>query len=192
VRGVARDVSPSSGNRLICYCDDCQAFARFLGHAEIMDSAGGTDIFQMAPARFEIAHEADALRCLRLSPKGLFRWYTDCCRTPVGNTLPRFPFVGVIHSFMDHAGDGRSRDEVLGEPLGAIHVRFALGALPPGAPRKASLGVIGRSARMMLGWWVGGLGKPTPFFEPGTRAPRVAPRVLTASERAALAGSHVA
>jgi hypothetical protein len=31
VRGVEIRVSPSSGLRLVCYCKDCQAFARFLG-----------------------------------------------------------------------------------------------------------------------------------------------------------------
>jgi hypothetical protein len=29
VRGIASDVSPSSGFRFVCYCKDCQAFARF-------------------------------------------------------------------------------------------------------------------------------------------------------------------
>ncbi len=28
--GVATDASPATGNRLVCYCDDCQAFAWFL------------------------------------------------------------------------------------------------------------------------------------------------------------------
>ena len=31
LRGVATDVSPATGNRVVCHCDDCQAFARFLG-----------------------------------------------------------------------------------------------------------------------------------------------------------------
>jgi hypothetical protein len=39
------------------------------------------------------ARRRDAMGCLRLSDKGVFRWYTDCCRTPIGNTAasPRFP-----------------------------------------------------------------------------------------------------
>jgi hypothetical protein len=32
VRGTAREVSPSTGFRFVCYCTDCQAFARFLAH----------------------------------------------------------------------------------------------------------------------------------------------------------------
>jgi hypothetical protein len=93
-------------------------FARFLGRTDVLDPAGGTDIFQMPPARIRLTAGTDALRCLRLSDNVL-RWYADCCRTPIANTAagPRFPLAAVIHSFMDHEASGRSRDEVLGPPL---------------------------------------------------------------------------
>ena len=79
VRGVAREVSESNGNRLVCYCDDCQYFAHFLGRAEdILDPHGGSDIFQMAPARIEIIEGESAIACVRLTPGGLMRWYSDC------------------------------------------------------------------------------------------------------------------
>src|SRR6266480_2754595 len=122
MRGVASDVSPSTGLRVVCYCKDCQAFARFLERPDVLDPAGGTDIFQMPPGRVKLTAGTDAMRCLRLSNKVL-RWYTDCCRTPIANTPagPRFPVIGVVHSFMDHAADGRSRDEALGPPLCRIY-----------------------------------------------------------------------
>ena len=44
VRGIAREVSPSAGFRFVCYCKDCQAFARFLDRPDVLDAAGGTDI----------------------------------------------------------------------------------------------------------------------------------------------------
>jgi hypothetical protein len=40
-----------------------------------------------------------------------------------------FPVVALIHEFMDHAADARSRDAVLGPPLCRIYRRFALGPL---------------------------------------------------------------
>ena len=128
MRGVASDVSPSTGLRVVCYCKDCQAFAHFLERADVLDPAGGTDIFQMPPGRVKLTAGTDAMRCLRLSNKVL-RWYTDCCRTPIANTAagPRFPVIGVVHSFMDHAADSRSRDEVLGPPLCRIYERSAAG-----------------------------------------------------------------
>ncbi len=69
LRGIARGVSAKRGNRIVCYCDDCQSFAYFLEHPDrILDSHGGTDIFQMSPARLEISEGADQLVCMRLTP----------------------------------------------------------------------------------------------------------------------------
>ena len=187
VRGVAIDVSPSTGFRFLCYCKDCQAFARFLERADVLDAAGGTDIFQMPPSRVKLTAGTDAVRCLGFSSKVL-RWYTDCCRTPIGNTAagPRFPVVAVVHSFMDHEGDNRSRDEVLGPQLCRIYERSAVAPLPPNAPAPASFRVFVRRASRILDWWVRGLGRPTPFFDDRTKAPYAVPRVLTPSERAAI------
>ena len=180
VRGVAIDVSPSTGFRFVCYCKDCQAFARFLESADVLDAAGGTDIFQMPPGRVKLTAGMDAMRCLRLSNKVL-RWYADCCRTPIANTAagPRFPVIGVVHSFMDHEADHRSRDEALGPPLCRIYERSAVGPLPPNAPPPASVRVFARRASKVLNWWVRGLARPTPFFDARTKAPRAAPRDLT-------------
>src|SRR6266446_5539271 len=88
----------------------------------------------------------------------------------------------------DHEADSRSRDEVLGPPLCRIYERSAAGSLPPNVPGPPSLGVFARRASMMLGWWVRGLGRPTPFFDDRTKAPHAVPRGLTQSEHAALSG----
>ena len=195
VRGVARDVAPSAGFRLFCYCKDCQAFARFLAHVpekwapvfrnghvpikppDVLDAAGGTDIFQMPPGRVTLTAGTDALRCISFSGKAL-RWYADCCRTPLANTAstPRFPVLGLIHSFISDEVDGRSRDEVLGPPLCRIHDASAIAPLPANAPPPASLGIFAHRAGKLLGWWVRGLGRPNPFFDASTGAPLSAPR----------------
>ena len=60
VRGLARAVSPSAGFRFVCYCEDCQAFARFLEQPDILDTAGGTDIFQLPPGRVTFTAGTDA------------------------------------------------------------------------------------------------------------------------------------
>ena len=88
VQGVARDVSPKTGNRLVCMCDDCQAYAHHLGRAEhILDRNGGTEVFQLTPSQLTLTEGREHLRCLRLKEKGLMRWYAGCCNTPVANTL---------------------------------------------------------------------------------------------------------
>jgi hypothetical protein len=178
VRGVARGAAASTVFRFTCYCRDCQAFARFLERPDVLDAAGGTDIFQMPPGRISLATGADALRCVQLSSKVL-RWYTECCRTPIANTAarPSFPIVGVIHAFVDRDG-GRSLDDALGPPLCRIFERSATGPLPANAPPPASLKMFTRRASRLLGWWLRGLARPTPFFDARTKAPRAVPQVL--------------
>ena len=189
VRGVVREVTPSAGFRFVCYCEDCQTLARFLERPDVLDAAGGTDIFQMPPARVTLTAGADAMRCVQLrNDARVLRWYAGCCRTPIANTAasPRFPIVALIHSFIDYEADGRSSDEVLGPPLCRIYERSAIGPLPPNAPPAASLGVFVRRASKILGWWVRGLGRPNLFFDDRTNAPLSAPRVLTPGERLTL------
>ena len=153
----------------------------------MLDAAGGTDIFQLPPGRVRLTAGAEALRCVRLSDRGVLRWYADCCRTPIANTAgPRFPIIGMILSFADQGADGRSRDEVLGAPLCRIFERSAVGPLPPDAPPPPSLRVFARRGLKMLGWWLQGLARPSPFYDDRTNAPRSVPRVLAPSERAAL------
>ena len=178
--GVARAVSPSAGFRFVCYCKDCQAFARFLERPDILDAAGGTDIFQMPPRQVTFTAGFEELRCLRLSGKVL-RWYTDCCRTPIANTAadPSFPVVALIHPIMDYAADGRSRDALLGLPLCRIFEHSAIGPLPSNAPPPPSLRVFTRRAIKVVGWWMRGLARPNPFFDDRTKAPRSMPQLLS-------------
>jgi Family of unknown function (DUF6151) len=184
VRGVAREVAPHSAFRFVCYCTNCQAFARFLERPDVLDDAGGTDIVHMPAACVTLTADADAVRCISFSARVL-RWYADCCRTPIANTAasPRFPVVGLIHSFMDHAAGGRAREQVLGPPLCRIYERSAIAPLAPGAPPPPSLRLFARRAAKILGWWMRGLGRPNPFFDDTTNAPLSVPRVLTRSER---------
>jgi Family of unknown function (DUF6151) len=184
VRGVATEVAPNSGFRFICYCQDCQAFARFLERPDVLDRAGGTDIFHMPAGRVKLTAGTDAVRCLQFSSR-VFRWYSDCCRTPIANTAgPRFPVIGLIHSFMSDGAEGRTRDEALGAPLCRIFEHSAVGPLPPNAPPPRSFGLVAVRLPTLLGWWLRGLGRPNPLF--GDRRPLSPPHVFTPSERAAL------
>jgi hypothetical protein len=119
VRGFVAHASPVAVNRVICYCDDCQAFTHQLGRADLLDSHGGSDIVQIAPAALTFVQGKERIAGLRLTPKGVFRWYASCCNTPVGNTVsPAIPFVGVVAQAFD-CGAQRA-DNVFGKPIGAI------------------------------------------------------------------------
>ncbi|WP_120497438.1 DUF6151 family protein [Kiloniella sp. EL199] len=113
VKGKAHNISPATGRRVICYCEDCQNFAKKIGRADDMLNAhGGTDIFQITPSQVEITKGMDQLRYLKLSEKGIYRWYTNCRQTPAGNMVgPQIPFIGIAHNFM---ACGNDRDKILG------------------------------------------------------------------------------
>ena len=184
LRGVAKGISPELGNHVVCYCGDCQAFARFLDRPGIMDDGGGTAIFQMPRSHVAITEGLGELRCVRLSNKGLHRWYAGCCRTPIGNTLGAgVPFIGLIDACMDIEGGERARDEWLGTPIG-IQAKLAPNA-PPGAHAGAPIAYLARVARKLARWWLTGKGFPTPFFD-SKGTPSVEPQVLSAPEREAL------
>ncbi len=178
VRGRVLELAPDTANRCVCYCHDCRAFAHHLGRVDLVDPRGGLDIVQVARARLVIDDGLDQLRCLRLTPGGLFRWHTDCCKTPMANTLPSVPFAGLCRSAIDAA------DEQL-PSADLIHGASAVGGIPPGASARLSLRSIARPGRLFASWMVKGLGHPTQLFDRDGR-PTVAPRVLTPSERQAL------
>lgn len=185
LQGTVSGVSPRTVGRLLCYCDDCQAFARWLGAADrALDEHGGTDITQVSQATVRFVAGAEQLAAIRLTPTGMIRWYAACCRTPVGNTMgsPAAPFVGLISTFVDHAGDGRIRDEVFGPIRGRGFGRFAKG--PVDAPDRPPLRFLARAVLLLLRWRLRGDHRQSAFFPAG--APRVVPEVLSLEAREAL------
>jgi len=88
-----------SNTRIVCYCEDCQRYARHLGKpGSVLDINGGTDIIQLSPAHFKLTKGREHLGVLRLSPNGLLRWYATCCNTPICNTPanPGMPYIGLL------------------------------------------------------------------------------------------------
>jgi len=171
-------------NRVVCYCDDCQAFLHYLGRSDLLDDHGGTDIVQVAPASLTFDSGAERIAGLRLTPKGLYRWYASCCKTPLGNTLgPAVPFVGIVAQAFESAGG--KPDELFGNPSGAILGKYAIGT-PPEGSTKLNPRLFGRAIRLILGWRLRGKGWPHPFFDRATRAPTHPLTMLSRVEREAL------
>jgi hypothetical protein len=176
---------PKRVNRVVCYCKDCQAFAHFLGRAdEILDAKGGTDVIQTVPANVTFTEGQQVLACMRLSPKGLLRWYAGCCNTPIGNTLAdfRISFVGLIHTCLENP------NKSLDESFGPVRMwSFTKSAKEPTKSRRAAMAAgILRFLAMLIRARISGDYKRTPLFLPHNGAPVVAPKVLSQGERAAL------
>jgi hypothetical protein len=181
-----RDVAPEKINRAICYCDDCQAFVHYLGRAELLDAHGGTDIVQGPPNKVTFDRGAEHIAGMRLRPKGLYRWYASCCKTPLGNTVkPSLPFVGLVTEVFRGAPDAKSRDDVFGKPRAAVKGQYAIGGAPEGST-KFPWGMMAHIARLLLGWKLGGKAWPHPFFDRATGKPNRPMTVLKPEEREAL------
>jgi hypothetical protein len=178
---------PGKANRAVCYCRDCQAFAHFLGSADtILDERGGSDVVQVLPKNVSFTQGVESLACMRLTPKGLLRWYAVCCRTPIGNTLatPAVSFVGLLHSCL--GGQSASMTDAFGPVVAWVNTASARGS-----PKPKTQG-LGRSLRW-LAWTtlkarLSGDYRHTPFFDAETREPVAVPRVLTETERTQLRG----
>jgi hypothetical protein len=184
IEGRVKDASRPAVNRVVCYCDDCQAFAHHLGRADVLDAHGGSDVVQVAPAALAFHRGADAIVGLRLSPKGLYRWYASCCKTPLGNTLsPSIPFVGIVAQAFDVGG--LTADAIFGEPIGAIQGKYAIGPAPEGSV-KPNVRLLARAAAKVLGWRLTGRAWPHPFFDRATRQPIYPLSIVPREERAAL------
>ena len=180
VEGHLEDAARDTVNRIVCYCDDCQAYLHHLGRADLLDANGGSDIVQVAPASLAYVRGKDRIAGVRLKPKGMFRWYASCCKTPLGNTVgPGIPFVGILAQAFGSA------DGAFGAPQGGVFGKFAVGTAPPGTTR-LNLRIIGRTLGKVAGWKLGGHTWPHPFFDRATRAPAYPVTVLTTQERDSL------
>ncbi len=53
----------------------------------VLDERGGSQIIQVPPKNLTFTQGREVLASMRLTEKGLLRWYAGCCNTPIGNTL---------------------------------------------------------------------------------------------------------
>lgn len=169
-------------NRIICYCTDCRAFARFLGKApDVLDEQGGTEIFQVAQSRLRFLEGEEHLAAIRLSDKGLVRWYASCCKTPIGNTMtnPNISFIGLIHTCLDRV----QINEDFGASIAVVNTDTALGTPKP--KQRGLLGVVARFVWIVLTDRISGEYRKSPLFN-ASGLPRVDPKILSSEEVARL------
>lgn len=177
LKGVLHEVSPATACHLMCYCKDCRAFARHMGKAEDLEPGGGSPIVQVLPARIEIMQGADQIACLRLSPKGLHRWYAACCNTPLANTpgTAKVPFAGMWRPLFEAT-------EAFG-PIVALG--FTKAALPGGPRKDKGLSrMLGGLIKRSLAAYMNGTARQNPFFDTDGK-PVVQPEIIGKKERAA-------
>lgn len=175
LRGTIRDLSPATAIRATCFCADCRAAE--LWHGQPDPGAEGVDLAMLDPARLRLDAGAANLGVIRLSPKGILRWYATCCGARLFNTVqsPRFVFVTILSNRVAHPerlGPERARAFITRPDGKRGHRNAHLLYLP----------MIGRSlARALTGGW-----RDNPLFDRATGRPLADPRILTRAERRGL------
>ena len=169
--------------RATCYCKDCRAFANFLAVPGVLDASGGTDVVPIAPTAVRFTAGAEQVACMSLSPKGLYRWYASCCRTPLGNTPrdPKLPYVGMVTACFDAAP--RTVDAAFG-PRGRIVLNTGSATAPV---RATPLAFVIGGLRILAGILGARLRRErtSPFFDTSGH-PLREPEVISREQRAAL------
>lgn len=169
--------------RAVCYCKDCQAYGRFLA-TTVLDPSGGTEVAITLPAALRFDQGLEHLACMSLGPKGMYRWYASCCRTPIGNTPrdPRTSYVGLVRACLD------APDAELERQLGPLRCRLETqSASPPVAASGLSTArAVCRIGTMIMKARLGGGYRDNPFFRPQSSEPVKPLQVLSLDERKAL------
>jgi hypothetical protein len=186
LRGKALGVSAETGSRMVCYCRDCQAFARYLGTPGILDAQGGSDVYQLTQSQLRIESGQDKLACVRLSDKGILRFYASCCRSPIGNMLARrrSPFLGLVQPFMD-PGPGRALEDVIGPVILYARSEAATAPLPANRPKPNMILGFAHVFKVIGASVLFGKHTPTPFFDANDKLV-VTPEILTHERHEAL------
>lgn len=175
LKGTIR--GPGKAIRGVCYCKDCQAYANFLGKAEeILDAAGGTEIVTVLQGCVTFTHGMEKLACMSLSENGALRWYSNCCGTPIGNTVRDFrvSFVGMVHSCLGEEPGSLARS--FGPVRMKVNTKSAKNRVQ--SMPLSTLTSAFRFAASIARARIDGSYKHSPFFDPHQGRPVVPPKIL--------------
>lgn len=184
VKGVCHEAGGSMGIRVVCYCSDCRAFAFFLKREDdLLDRAGGTDIYQTSPSRLEITEGMERIAGVVVAPNGMHRYYAACCRTPLANTIRSapLPFAGTFVANYNAA----QREAALGPPAAAVFVKDALSEPAGTKGTPLPLLILGLMRRASAEW-IAGSWKRNLFREAADAGVLGPPHLLSAEERSQL------
>ena len=173
VKAEIENFPNNTPGRLVCYCDDCQNFLKQINRTELMDECGGSEIIPIYPTDFKIIEGKDKLVCLRLTPKGLLRWYTSCCKTPFGNTRPGFPWLGLLSVVYE-----KSDLQQLGPIKSRVCGKFAIKKPPMGTPDNMKFTDIFVVAPFLLKGFILKKSSPSVFFKEDNKTPIVSPHII--------------
>lgn len=185
VHAVIPGASPKIGNHLKCYCRDCQAYLFFCGCEEELDAHGGAEIFQVRATSVKWLKGRENLAAVKLTDGRVVRWYTTCCRTPMGNTpLPKWLDFAALQVFT--LGPDEVRDAATGPLIGSFFTAEARGGEAAVGKSRGVRRLFWRVLKSTLGSAFTRPAKRSPYRNPDTGEFFVTPTVLGQAERDAL------
>ena len=183
LHGRVANASPRFATRVVCYCDDCQAYLRHLGRADLLNPKGGTDVVQVAPAALSsiAARTASPAFASRRGASTAGTRRAARRRSATRSSRP-FPSSASSRARSTCTAGGRATSSA---SQGRISGKFAIGDPPEGSTHlqpRLRLRALGR----VLGWRLTGKAWPHPFFDRRTGVPRYPVRAVDVAERDAL------
>jgi len=161
---------------MVCYCTCCQDMHTFLGKENLMDAEGGLHFRMTAPGDVKFTKGVSKIKSMKLAEKtGTVRWYTDCCKSPIGCTVSELPptMIDLSRSFIAQKAD----PDLLSRFLGKISMRlFAdsskkdTSALANPRPSSRSFWLFHYMYHMIsnyVKWWWRGTLLPHPLYVEG-------------------------
>lgn len=169
--------------RGVCYCKDCRAYSYHLKTESLThDVLGGAEFVATQSKYLSFTEGTQYLACLSLTEKGLLRWYTKCCNTPIGNTTRnwKFPYVGLISACLK--ADTKSFEHTFPK----IQMRVNTGSANQAQPKMLFSTVVSLAGFMprVIASGINGSYKQTPFFAAPAGSPIIPVDILSKAELA--------
>ncbi len=168
-----------SPGRIVCYCDDCQNYLKIIKREDLLDPYGGIEIIPVYPTNYHFLSGIDKLKCLRLTSHGLYRWYTHCCNSPIGNTTTSIPWVGIFHNAFKL--ENNNYLEVFGPVKSRVMGHFKTKETPFKVSNKLSLKDILVVCPFILKGLIKNKKKGSPFFKKDNSTPIIGPEIISKS-----------
>lgn len=166
------DILPNAHFHVHCLCCDCQNFASYLDQEEqILDEHGGTELFQTYPSALRFNQGEQYIEAIQFKQKGLYRWHTSCCKSPLANTMASsgVPFVGVVVNCLQFVNE-EQKLSILGPVSMKAFGKYAKGEMPSDAHPRFSMSAMPKILWFMLKGLIGKKQKGSPFFANGKPA----------------------
>ena len=172
LHGHIANLSPKTCVHAICFCEDCRAAEVY--HKQPDPGETGVDLVMVDPANVHIDGGQEHLAAIRIYPKGIIRWYADCCGARLFNTVSnaRFVFITVVAARIPDT-------DMLGPVQARAFVKQPDGSRKHENGKRLFMPMALRSlARFLSGRW-----RDNPLFDRETGQMVVTPHILTREER---------